>query len=210
MMEIMRPDCEIFLEGLIMRVTGGAACGLRISTLPGRDIRPTSDRVREALFQILSVRLDYHWSGVRVLDLFAGSGALGIEALSRGAAHVVFADSSPRSLECIRDNLGKTGFTDEADLLRIDIRRQKAACRALYDHAPFDLVLADPPYDRNFIPAILRLAMSCPLLHKDGILVIEELRGSEVTASVESPCRGPVLEDIRTYGQTSLYFFRLR
>jgi len=193
-----------------MRITGGSACGLKISTLAGRDIRPTSDRVREALFQILSVKFQHDWSDLRVLDLFAGSGSLGIEALSRGAEYVVFADMSSRSTGCIRQNLEKTGFLSRAFLARIDIRRQKPACRALMPHAPFDLVLADPPYKRGFGSRVISLVASCPLLSDQGLLVLEEFSGADVPGPREVERAGLMLEDTRCYGQTSLHFFRIR
>jgi 16S rRNA (guanine966-N2)-methyltransferase len=192
-----------------MRITGGRACGLKISTLSGRDIRPTADRVRESLFQILSVRFGHDWSGVRVLDLFAGSGSLGMEALSRGAEHAVFADISPRSLACIRNNLAQTGFLSLSTLLRLDVRKARPAWRALKPHAPFDLLLADPPYSRDFPGHIISLACSFPLLVPQGLLVIEEFRGVEMPETVKAEKGKLVLDDRRTYGQTLLCFYSL-
>ena len=192
-----------------MRITGGSACGLKISTLSGRDIRPTADRVRESLFQILSVKFGHDWSGIRVLDLFAGSGSLGIEALSRGAEHAVFADISPRSLDCIRNNLAKPRFLSGSTLLRLDVRKARPAWRALKPHAPFDLVLADPPYSRDFPRHILSLAGSFPLLAPQGVVVIEEFRSVEMPETVKGEKGRLVLDDRRTYGQTLLCFYCL-
>ncbi len=191
-----------------MRITGGEVCGLKISTLSGRDVRPTSDRVREALFQILTVKLAHDWSGVRVLDLFAGSGSLGIEALSRGAEHAVFADSSRRSLECVKRNLEKTGFLSCAHLIRLDLRRPGAACRILSPLSPFDLVLADPPYSKGFPASVFRLSASMPLVDRGGILVMEEFSRVSLPSVYDIPGCTLTLEDVRHYGQTSLYFFR--
>jgi 16S rRNA (guanine966-N2)-methyltransferase len=117
-----------------VRVVAGTARGRRLVTPPGTDTRPTSDRVREAVFNALG-SLDVV-TGARVLDLFAGSGALGIEALSRGASSAVFVDSSPKAIEAIRTNLDTTGL--EGTLIRADAHR--------YDDGPFDLALVDPPY----------------------------------------------------------------
>ena len=117
-----------------MRVVAGTAKGRRLVTPPGLDTRPTSDRVREAIFNAL-VSLDAV-AGARVLDLFAGSGALGIEALSRGAASAVFVDVSQQALDAVRTNLGTTGL--EGTSIRIDAHK--------YDDGPFDLALLDPPY----------------------------------------------------------------
>ena len=112
----------------------GSAKGRRLVTPPGLDTRPTSDRVREAIFNAL-VSLDAV-AGARVLDLFAGSGALGIEALSRGAASAVFVDVSQQALDAVRTNLETTGL--EGTAIRIDAHR--------YDDGPFDLAVLDPPY----------------------------------------------------------------
>ena len=117
-----------------MRVVAGTAKGRRLVTPPGTDTRPTSDRVREAIFNALH-SLDVV-VGARVLDLFAGSGALGIEALSRGAIDAVFVDSSAKAIDAIRENLATTGLN--GTVVRADAHR--------YDDGPFGLALVDPPY----------------------------------------------------------------
>ena len=117
-----------------MRVVAGTAKGRRLVTPPGLDTRPTSDRVREAIFNALG-SLDAV-QGARVLDLFAGSGALGVEALSRGAASAVFVDVSQAALDAVHANLEATGL--EGTAVRMDAHR--------YDDGPFDLALLDPPY----------------------------------------------------------------
>jgi 16S rRNA (guanine966-N2)-methyltransferase len=115
-------------------VVAGTAKGRRLVTPPGLDTRPTSDRVREAIFNALG-SLDAV-TGARVLDLFAGSGALGLEALSRGASSAVFVDVSPAALDAVRTNLETTGL--DGEIVRMDAHR--------YDDGPFDLALLDPPY----------------------------------------------------------------
>jgi 16S rRNA (guanine966-N2)-methyltransferase len=115
-------------------VVAGTARGRRLVTPPGTDTRPTSDRVREAIFNALGSL--HVVEGSRVLDLFAGSGALGIEALSRGALSAVFVDSSAAAIDAVRANLETTGF--EASVIRTDAHR--------YDDGPFELALLDPPY----------------------------------------------------------------
>jgi 16S rRNA (guanine966-N2)-methyltransferase len=117
-----------------VRVVAGTAKGRRLVTPAGLDTRPTSDRVREAVFNALG-SLDAV-IGARVLDLFAGSGALGIEALSRGATAAVFVDVSQPALDCVRTNLDATGLS--GTIVRMDAHR--------YDDGPFDLALLDPPY----------------------------------------------------------------
>jgi len=121
-----------------MRVVAGTARGRRLRTPPGAATRPTADRVREATFNAL-------WSlgvldGATVLDLFAGSGALGIEALSRGASHATFVDNDARAVEVIRANLETTGLADRATVVRSEAIRYSA------DIGPVDLALLDPPY----------------------------------------------------------------
>lgn len=122
-----------------MRVVAGTARGLRLVAPPGLDTRPTGDRVREAIFNALGslAVLD----GACVLDLFAGSGALGIEALSRGAATATFVDHDPRAIDVIRQNLAGTGVGTRATVVAQDALRFTSA-----PHGPFGLALLDPPY----------------------------------------------------------------
>jgi 16S rRNA (guanine966-N2)-methyltransferase len=117
-----------------MRVVAGVAKGRPLVAPPGTDTRPTSDRVREAVFNALG-SLDAV-AGARVLDLFAGSGALGIEALSRGAASATFVDNNHGAIEAVQTNLAATGLT--GTVIRADAHR--------YDDGPFELALLDPPY----------------------------------------------------------------
>ncbi len=126
-----------------MRVVAGTAGGLRLQAPPGRDVRPTTDRVREAMFGALGSLGALE--GATVLDLCAGSGALGIEALSRGAERATFVDRSPAALDAVRRNLAHTRLADRATVAKGDaIAHLAAASRA--GPAP-DLVLCDPPYD---------------------------------------------------------------
>ena len=122
-----------------MRVVAGSARGRRLQTPPGLDVRPTTDRVREATFNALG-SLDVV-QGASVLDLFAGSGALGIEALSRGAGHATFVDSSPRALAAVRDNLATCGLDEAATVVRAD-----AFAHLAVHPEHHDLALLDPPY----------------------------------------------------------------
>lgn len=123
-----------------MRVVAGLYGGRRLTAPSGDATRPTSDRVREALFSVLGTSVH----GARVLDLFAGSGALGIEALSRGAASAVFVDRAPRAIEAIRANLAALGI--DADLRRMEARSWLRTASARAD--AYDLVFLDPPYRR--------------------------------------------------------------
>ncbi|HEU4659012.1 MAG TPA: 16S rRNA (guanine(966)-N(2))-methyltransferase RsmD [Capillimicrobium sp.] len=174
-----------------MRVIAGAYGGRRLVAPPGRDTRPTSDRVREALFSILGP-LD----GERVLDLFAGSGALGIEALSRGAAEATFVERAPAALRALRGNLEALGASARvvARDARVFIRDAKAAGDT------YDLVFLDPPYrDAAGLGPVLDLA---PLLASGGRAVSE----SDRRAPLELP--GLEVTDERRYGDTLIRIHR--
>ncbi len=151
-----------------MRVVAGTARGRRLIAPSGNDVRPTLDRVREALFNSLGSMGAVH--DANVVDLFAGSGALGIEALSRGAAHVTFVDTSRASTDAIDANLGVVGRADSATVLRRDAFAALAA-GAVGLGGPVDLVLADPPY--AFDRWIDLAAALVPVLG-DGAVVVAE------------------------------------
>ena len=148
-----------------MRITGGALARRTIDAPKGARTRPTTDRVREAVFNLLGARVDL--GGAAVADLFAGSGALGLEALSRGAAHATFVERHGPTLAVARRNAAALGVEDRAAFVRAD------AVRTLRRGAlgPLDLVLADPPYDLDVLadlPALVR-----PALAPGGVLVLE-------------------------------------
>ena len=168
-----------------MRVVAGELRGRKLVAPAGGATRPTADRVREALFSILG-----DVSGLRVLDLYAGSGALGIEALSRGAAAAVFVDSSQAAVTAIRRNLSELGL--EAPVQRRDALAYLAAAAG---GDPYDLVFADPPYD-SALHVASRLAEQLPsLLTADAVIVTE----SNKRAPLELPF--PLLRE-RSYGDT--------
>lgn len=175
-----------------MRIIAGKHRGRVLVSFEGEEVRPTPDRVKESLFQILSPRL----AGARVLDLFCGSGALGLEALSRGAAETEFNDVRPESIALLRRNLEKLG--ERGKITRLDFR---ACLRGA--QGPFDLVFSDPPYRENFLSEICTLLAERELLEADGLLVHESERE-------ELPPEGWELEDRRSYGRTKLFFFRRR
>lgn len=129
-----------------MRVITGIARGCPLKTLPGEATRPTTEKVKEAIFSAIQFDVE----GRRVLDLFAGSGQLGIEALSRGAQHAVFVDSSKDAVLLIRENLQKTRLSDGATVLC-----RRAEEYLMTGHEPYDLVFLDPPYGMDAIPRLL-------------------------------------------------------
>src|SRR2546427_10789916 len=130
-----------------MRVIAGSLKGRRLRTPSWDGLRPTSDKLRETLFNILAPRI----AGARVLDGYAGTGAIGIEAISRGAARVTFVERDRRAQALVAENLAHCGVTDGYAIIRADMARALADARAAgstFD-APFDIVLIDPPYDRR-------------------------------------------------------------
>ncbi len=151
-----------------MRVIAGTSRGRRLVTFKGRDVRPTPDRVREALFSILQSRLG-DFSDIKVLDLFSGSGALAIEALSRGAATACLVENAPASAKIIRENLERCQLTERANLNNRD------AFLALRDFPPesFDLIFLDPPYGRNLAESAILEISRQGVLRSDGTLCVE-------------------------------------
>lgn len=155
-----------------MRVTAGEAKGARLRTLPGPETRPTTDMARKAIFDILGPAVE----GGRVLDLFAGSGALGIEALSRGASEAVFVESSREACSLILANLDTTGMRAKGVVRRRDV--EKFLARPATE--PFDLAFLDPPYARGlrFVAQILVKLGSGGWIRTGGTVVVEAASGS--------------------------------
>ena len=183
-----------------MRIIAGSARGRQLATFSGDGIRPTPDRVREALFSILYSRRG-SLAGAKVLDLFAGSGALAIEALSRGADSAIFVDSSRQARDTIRDNLQRCSLAAGSEILQQDVW---TALPQVALRGPFDLIFADPPYGKGYAPRLLGECSRLELSGSDGILVIETARQDEL------PERKGRLAcfDRRRYGLTMLHFFQ--
>lgn len=182
-----------------MRIVGGTKRGLRLASLPGTTTRPTADRVKEALFNIVAA----HVPGASVLDLFAGSGALGIEALSRGARAATFVEHDRRAARIARDNVSRTKFEEQSRVITGDVFSTLKGEGRLA--GPFDLIFADPPYGRQLASRVLTAAADPRLLAPDGLLVIEHDKREEL------PALRANMEQIRTarYGNTVLSFYVL-
>ena len=182
-----------------MRVIGGAAKGRRLKVPKGSAVRPTADRVKESLFNILPRDL----SGAWVLDVFAGSGNLSIEALSRGAEHAVLIDASQRAAAMIRQNLRRLGLEAQCEIwIAPAARAMRSLARR---HDSFDYIFLDPPYDQRLAPRSLALIAQCLLLRSTGTLVIEH-SGREHLNEAYEPLR---LHDQRRYGDTRLSFYKV-
>lgn len=149
------------------RIIAGQNKGRRLKTPPGNETRPTGARVRQTLFDILAPRIE----GARLLDAFAGSGAIGIEALSRGAARVVFVDANPVAIAAINENLSLLAGVGNTQVLRQDSR---VALAALADTGVrFDIVYLDPPYASDFYEPLLQQISDTGLVEQDGLVVAE-------------------------------------
>lgn len=154
-----------------MRIIAGSARSRVIQAPQGRDTRPTLDRVRENLFNILMRRVP----GARVLDLFAGSGALSLEALSRGAASAVLVDHDNAAIRCIRQNLENLRFAGQAQVIQADWRTAAASLKA--QGAAFELIFLDPPYAMLDLSEVMEALR--PLLAEDALVIIEHRAQSE-------------------------------
>ena len=148
-----------------MRVIAGSAKGMPLKTIPGMDTRPTTDRIKETLFNMLQSRI----CDCRFLDLFSGSGAIGIEALSRGAVSCVLIEKNRKAADCIRANLKFTRLEDRAEVMNLDVF---TALSMLEGRAPFDCIFMDPPYNKELEKQVLSLLSSASFVDGGtGILV---------------------------------------
>jgi 16S rRNA (guanine966-N2)-methyltransferase len=179
-----------------MRIVAGKFRGKQLQSPADLAIRPTADRVREAIFNILVSRIG-SLEGKRVLDLFAGTGAMGLEALSRGAAHVVFVDTGAEARGLIRDNIEAFGAGGVAKLLR----RDATALGIAGTLGPFDLVFLDPPYGKGLGEQALVSLRDGYWLSPDATLVLEESTDVELQLPP-----GFTLDDRRVYGAAAVHF----
>ncbi len=176
-----------------MRIIGGEYRSRVLASFKGEEIRPTADRVKESLFNILSPRL----RGARVLDLFCGSGALGLESLSRGAREAVFNDLSKDSLLVLRKNIAALGVQSRSAVSHYDYLQCLASLRGT-----FDVIFLDPPYRTDYAVRAMDVIAARRLLDGAGIIVSERDRPFE-----DTPPSGLQLVDERKYGKTYLSFF---
>lgn len=182
-----------------MRIIAGDSKGRRLEAPPGLATRPTSDRVREAIFNILGQRFE----GGAILDLYAGSGAFGLEALSRGAERATFVDQGKSAAATCQRNIEALGFQDRSEILRADVA---AALRALAARSGrFALVFADPPYEEG-PHAALELLSSSELVEPGGRVVAEHSRQRAPDEAYGELVR----TDVRRYGDTTISFFSRR
>lgn len=180
-----------------MRIISGKLKGRKLTSFRGQRIRPTSDRVREAIFDILAIE----WGGKEVLDLFAGTGGLGIEALSRGAHRLVFVENHPQALLVLKRNLRALNLTESCELLKLKV--EAGIGYAERNRWTFDVVFIDPPYAMGLADSTLRLIAESSILKTSSLVVVEH------------PCNEKFFElyrplkmvDQRRYGKTGVSFF---
>lgn len=182
-----------------MRIISGRARGKKLVAFTGERVRPTADRVREALFSILTSRFGT-LAGFKVLDLFAGTGAFALEALSRGALKAILVDAHPESARIIRTNIDGCRMSACAEVLQGEI---PAALTLVARQAPFDLIFLDPPYGRGLAEATLTRIDALALTAKNGLVI------AETAADERLPERIGTLEqsDRRLYGACAVSFF---
>jgi 16S rRNA (guanine(966)-N(2))-methyltransferase RsmD len=176
-----------------LRIIAGTLKGRRIDAPKWDGLRPTSDKLRETLFNVLAPRI----AGARVLDGYAGTGAVGIEALSRGASHVTFVERDPRAIALVKSNLERCGISDRYAI----IRARFAGTAQPPGGGPFDIIFLDPPYGRREL--IEALEAAAPLVEQQTLLVIEHARRDPAPESVGTLGRTRVL----TSGDSALSFY---
>ena len=182
-----------------MRIIAGSAGGRRLATLPGLHTRPTADRVKEAMFSVLMPYLP----DSRVLDAFAGSGALGLEALSRGARSAIFVEKDRAAASVVEKNLLACGFAN-GKLMKGDVLTLLPRLKNQQPELCFDLILADPPYQAGLLAPLMDLVASLSLLADDGIFLAETAKKTPF-APVEP---WHIIKE-STYGDTVVHYCRL-
>jgi 16S rRNA (guanine966-N2)-methyltransferase len=182
-----------------MRIIAGKYRGRRLRAPRGRKIRPTSDRLRESIFNIIGPAIRGH----KIVDIFAGTGAMGIEALSRGADHAVFIDKHPLALECLRMNIASLGRPDQWDIIRWDVGSNLRCLAAL--NMRFSYAFIDPPYNKGLLTRTLANLLASDVMLPGGLMVLEHHYREEVPAVDKRA----LLADQRRYGKTLVTFLRL-
>ncbi len=178
-----------------MRVIAGVAGGIRLKSIKGRDVRPTLDRVKEAIFNIIA----YYIEDAEVLDLFSGFGSLGLEALSRGAAHADLVEINGKHVNVIKENLKTSNLENKASVIKNDVFNYLQKCNKSYD-----LIFMDPPYKQSMTEKTLELIIKNIILKKNG-LIISERSSEEKELKVENL---KIIKE-RKYGNSLITIYRI-
>lgn len=179
-----------------MRVISGSSRGTKLNTIDSKKTRPTLDRVKEALFNIIQAYI----ADSKVLDLFAGSGALGIECLSRGADKVYFADTSNEAIKIIRQNIEKVRFENKSEVFKEDYKKVISRLK----NERFDIIFIDPPYSQNIAADAVKRIVEEGLLKQTGIIILETDEEERELKQIENI--NIEVKDIRKYGRVKLIF----
>lgn len=197
-MQCKLSDCRLFLGGVLVRVIAGDARGHKLQTIEGLSTRPTTDRTKESLFSMISFDLP----GSSFLDLFAGSGAIGIEALSRGAEKAVFIESFPPCVQVIFNNLNHTRLVHRGEVMKEDVF---SGLKKLSEKGQaFDIIFLDPPYDKGLAEPVLKAIVDGRLLNKDGYIIVEH--SSKIPLSI---VEGLQVTREKVYRTTAMTFLSL-
>ncbi|SHH09454.1 16S rRNA (guanine(966)-N(2))-methyltransferase RsmD [Tepidibacter thalassicus] len=182
-----------------MRVISGSARGLKLKSPKGMDVRPTTDRVKESVFNIINNRLMDSF----VLDVFSGTGSLGIEALSRGAQKCIFVDLSKESIKIIKENVQKARFDEKSEIILSDAINaiNKLAARK----NKFDIIFMDPPYLKNLIEPVLEEISKKNILENNGIIIVEHDTKDKLSEKINNI----YMYREKKYGNTTISFFAL-
>jgi 16S rRNA (guanine966-N2)-methyltransferase len=179
-----------------MRVIAGRARSLPLKTIEGLDTRPTTDRIKETLFNMLQTKIP----GCVFLDLFSGSGAIGIEAISRGAAKAYFVENAPKAAACIRENLAFTKLEEQATLMECDA---VTAVRRLSGKEVFDIIFMDPPYNRSLEQQVLEQLKNSTIADEYTTIIFEASLDTDISFVEEM---GYTLEKVKKY-KTNMHIF---
>jgi 16S rRNA (guanine966-N2)-methyltransferase len=175
-----------------MRIIAGEWRGRKLSAPLTATIRPTADRIRESIFSILHSRYDGDWQALRVADFCAGTGALGLEALSRGAAHATFVEKSPAAVRLIEQNIASLKATPRSTIVRADVTKLPRAI------APVEVIFFDPPYGETIVEAALIAAVTQGWAAPRTLCIVEQPTGTSISVP------GWHCDDVRRYGKTQI------
>ncbi|MBF0223844.1 MAG: 16S rRNA (guanine(966)-N(2))-methyltransferase RsmD [Desulfobacterales bacterium] len=184
---------------MTLRIIAGALKGKKLDTIDGKKVRPTSGKVREAVYSIISTQI----SDAIVLDLFAGTGAMGIEAISRGANKSIFIDNFTNSLSTIKKNVTKCRIENQSSIIKWDILRNLSCIS--YDKPLFDIVFIDPPYGKNIVNQVLTNLHMSKCLKPEALIIVEHSKEENILNEYIDFKR----YDQRKYGQTFVSFYNI-
>lgn len=183
-----------------MRIISGKARGTKLYTLEGENTRPTLDRVKESIFSIIQNQIE----GAKILDLFAGSGAIGLEFLSRGAEKAVLCDNSKEAINIIRKNIEKTHMEKQVSLINADFEN----CLEKVKNEEFDIIYLDPPYATNYIYKAIEKIIKLNISKKESLIIIETDDEKRVEKEIENI--DIEIVDKRKYGRATIIFVSLK